>query len=243
MREPSAGAGGNRAEEPMFLEPWSAAEGADRVHSAYGRTFHGPPAGVWAAPGRVNLIGEHTDYNGGISLPIALPHRTYVAAAVSPEDTAYQRSAQDPSGRALALPLAAVAPGAVEGWAAYAVGVTWALRRRGIPVPALTGHVDSCVPFGAGLSSSAALEAAFALPSADLRPPPAAPLERALLAAACVDAENHIAGAPTGGLDQAAALQARPGCALVVDSGLGHVEAVPFDLAGAGRELLVIDTR
>jgi galactokinase len=135
-----------------------------------------------------------------------------------------------------------VAPGAKLGWGAYVVGVTWALRRRGLAAPGVAGYVDSCVPFGSGLSSSAALEAAFALPSVELAQPPADP-GRALLAAACVEAENQIAGAPTGGMDQAAVLQSRAGCALLVEGATGAVEQVPCDLAAAGLELLVVDTR
>jgi galactokinase len=239
----------SRDARPQFAEAWSAADGIARARAGFRAALGHEPAGVWAAPGRVNLIGEHTDYNGGLSLPIALPHRTYVAAAVAPTDTARLASAQDTARGGEEGPpirehaMADVAPGAVAGWGAYAVGVTWALRQRGVAAPALTGFVDSCVPFGAGLSSSAALEAAFALPSQDLRPGGGEPLDRAFLAAACVAAENQIAGAPTGGMDQAAALQSLEGHALLVDSGAGAVRQVPFDLAAAGLELLVIDTR
>ncbi|MDR2381532.1 MAG: galactokinase [Bifidobacteriaceae bacterium] len=273
---------------PQFVEPWAEAEGIARVREAFRQTFGAEPAGVWAAPGRVNLIGEHTDYNGGIALPIALAHRTFVAANVAMDDAAHLASAQvasaqDTAPRICTFDLAAVAPGKVSGWGAYAVGVIWALRRCGFAVPALTGYVDSCVPFGAGLSSSAALEAVFALAAQDLRrhgpeavqdggpgtlaaqdlrraQPGTAPdggpggalgadgggpgpIDRASLADACVEAENLIAGAPTGGMDQAAVLRSRPGHALIVDSGTGQVQPVPFDLAEAGLELLVIDTR
>ncbi|MDR2454766.1 MAG: galactokinase [Bifidobacteriaceae bacterium] len=232
------------SQQPQFVEPWSADQGAARARAGFTAAFGGQPAGVWAAPGRVNLIGEHTDYNGGLALPIALPHRTYLAASVSPDDVARLASVQDSDQLPVhSFPLAEVAPGAVAPWGSYAVGVTWALRRRGVEVPALTGLFDSCVPFGAGLSSSAALEAAFALPSQDLRSPAGPPLDRAFLAAACVEAENLIAGAATGGMDQAAALQSVAGTALMVDSRSGAVEPVPFDLAQAGLELLVIDSR
>ncbi|MDR2252279.1 MAG: galactokinase, partial [Bifidobacteriaceae bacterium] len=169
---------------------------------------------------------------------------TFVAAAVSGDDTARLVSAQTRQSAVWEFPISAVAPGQVKGWGSYAIGVTWALRRRGVAAPALIGYVDSCVPFGAGVSSSAALEAAFARAGQDLRgATPAPPLDRALLAEACVDAENSIAGAPTGGMDQAAALRSAKGCALVVDSRTGDVEQVPFDLAAWGLELLVIDTR
>jgi galactokinase len=225
------------------LVAWSDGHGAARAASGFRRVFGQAPEGVWAAPGRVNLIGEHTDYNGGISLPIALPHRTYLAAAVAPDDTARFASAQAEADEVWQAALVDINPGSVTGWGTYAAGVTWALRQRGVAAPALTGYVDSCVPFGAGLSSSAALEAACVLPSQDLRAVAGPPLDRTLLVAACIAAENQIAGAPTGGMDQAAALQSAAGCALIVDTGLNSIELVPFDLAGAGLELLVIDSR
>ncbi|MDR0591793.1 MAG: galactokinase [Bifidobacteriaceae bacterium] len=249
--------------DPRFIRPWSLDEGLARARDGFRANFDAQPAGVWAAPGRVNLIGEHTDYNGGLALPIALPHRTYFAAARAPEDTARLTSAQAPD-EVFATPMSAVAPGAISGWGTYAVGVIWALRRRGFPASALTGHVDSCLPFGAGLSSSAALEAAVALAAVDLGslsdavPPLPAPSpvsapgagsqapgrpSRQVLVEACVEAENRIAGAPTGGMDQAAALLSRPGHALLVDSADGSARPLPFDLAAAGLELLVIDTR
>ncbi|MDR3106677.1 MAG: galactokinase, partial [Bifidobacteriaceae bacterium] len=153
--------------EPSFLTAWSAEEGAARAAQGFRQRFGAEPEGVWAAPGRGNLIGEHPDYNGGLSLPIALPHRTYFAAAHADGDTASLSSAQAPD-QVFEAAMSQVAPGTVTGWGAYAVGVLWALRRRALPAPALAGHVDSCVPFGAGLSSSAALEAAVALAAVDL---------------------------------------------------------------------------
>ncbi|MDR1186189.1 MAG: galactokinase [Bifidobacteriaceae bacterium] len=252
--------------EPRFLAAWSTDEGAARAANGFRARFGEEPTGVWAAPGRVNLIGEHTDYNGGLCLPIALPHRTYFAAKASSDDAARLTSAQI-GGEVFELPMSQVAPGAVSGWGAYAVGVVWALRRHGLEVPAPTGHVDSCVPFGAGLSSSAALEAAVALAVLDLLDEFEAAANRATanqatadgvarngsgliarsvragLATACVEAENRIAGAPTGGMDQAAALLTADGYALLLDSATGEDDLVPFDPAAAGLELLVIDTR
>jgi galactokinase len=244
--------------EPQFLRAWTSQEGAERARAGFRTRFGHDPAAVWAAPGRVNLIGEHTDYNGGLSLPIALPQRTYFAASPTPGEDRAVLSSAEIEDEPFAMPMAAVAPGAVTGWAAYSVGVTWALRRRGFPAPALTGHVTSCVPFGAGLSSSAALEAATALAAVDLAEDsavadavePASPRSsrpqrpsRQELAHACVEAENQIAAAPTGGMDQAAVLLCPADHALLVDMAAGTTEPVPFDLARAGLELLVIDTR
>jgi galactokinase len=223
---------------------WSRDEGAARVRALFGAAFTDSPDGVWSAPGRVNLIGEHTDYNGGLCLPIALPHRTFVALRARSDDTIRLVSAQEASS-VVTVSLASVAPGAPSGWASYVAGVAWALREAGLVVRGFDAAVDSCVPYGAGLSSSAALESAFAvafdavfglgLASDDAG--------RARLAAACVRAENEIAGAPTGGLDQASSLRCQAGHALLLDCRDGSVEQVPFDLAAAGLALLVVDTK
>lgn len=139
--------------------------------------------------------------------------------------------------------------GAVTGWPAYVVGVAWALVAEGlVAAERTTGFdiaVDSCVPYGAGLSSSAALESAVAIALDDLWGLGLAADDagRARLAAACIRAENEVAGAPTGGMDQSASLRARADHALLLDFADGGAHHVPFDLAAAGLELLVIDTR
>lgn len=227
---------------------------AAEVAQAFRDGFGHEPAGVWAAPGRVNVIGEHVDYNGGSCLPFALAHRTYVALAPRTDGELRVRSARgtagggsdgadgedDWSGR-----LEDLAPGTVDGWAGYAVGVPWALREAGVEVPGFDALVGASVPLGAGLSSSAALECAVAVALDDVTGLGwgGDDAGRARLAAACVRAENDIAGAPTGGMDQTASLRSRAGSALLVDCEDFSVEHLPFDLPGAGLELLVIDTR
>ncbi|MGN6300217.1 MAG: galactokinase, partial [Angustibacter sp.] len=138
-----------------------------------------------------------------------------------------------------------VGPGRPEGWAAYVAGVPWALRRAGHEVSGLDVAVDGRVPLGAGLSSSAALECAVAAAASDLFGLGllADAAGRTALAAACVDAENTVAQAPTGGMDQSAAMLAEPGHALLLDCRDHHTEQVPFDLTEAGLALLVVDTR
>ncbi len=212
---------------------------------AHFRRLHGyPPDGVWAAPGRVNVIGEHVDYNAGLCLPFALPHRTYVALARRTDGMIGLESVQRP-GHSWRGRLERLDPGSVHGWAAYAAGVPWALRADGLDVPGFEAVVDGQVPLGSGLSSSAALECALAVALDDVAALGlgADDAGRARLAAACVRAENEVAGAPTGGLDQAAALRTRAGWALLVDCRDFSVTPVPFDLAAAGLQLLVMDTR
>lgn len=227
-----------------WLDVWTPQEGSDRVRGLFAGRFEAEPEGTWSAPGRVNLIGEHTDYNGGLCLPIALPHRTYTAVRRRDDDVVRLVSAQEPTG-IRTVDLADVAPGTVDGWVGYVVGVAWALRQAGHAVAGFDVAIDSCVPYGAGLSSSAALEAstAVALDAVFGLGLAASDQGRATLAALCVRAENEIAGAPTGGMDQAASLRSQDGHALLLDCLDGSVRHVPFDLAAHDLALLVVDTR
>ncbi|MFC7406467.1 galactokinase [Georgenia alba] len=245
----------NRNATTEVLTAWDATEGTARASELFTTTYGGAPDGVFSAPGRVNIIGEHTDYNGGLALPIALPHRTYVAVARR-EDRTIRLVSSAAGGDVVEVDLDAVGPAGtpseVSGWASYVAGVAWALEQEGLArdLPGLDVAVVSCVPTGSGLSSSAALECAVAVAwdeVADLglagsveEPSDAG---RSRLVSACVRAENEIAGAPTGGMDQAASLRARAGHALLLDCRDGAVEHVPLDLAAAGLELLVVDTR
>ena len=113
---------------------------------------------MWLAPGRANLMGEHTDYNEGFVLPFALGQGIVAAAARRPADRRLVLcSAQEP-GSVVEAGLDGLAPGQVTGWAAYPAGVAWALAAAGYQVPGACLAIDSDVPAGAGLSSSAALE-------------------------------------------------------------------------------------
>ncbi|QAY64532.1 galactokinase [Xylanimonas allomyrinae] len=242
---------------PQWLPAWKRDEGARRVLALFARTFHddgetgplpGTPDGVWSAPGRVNLIGEHTDYNAGLSLPTALPHRTYVALRRRADDVV--RIVSEQTDEPWTIRLADVRPGELHGWGTYVAGVAWALRQAGHDVRGFDAVVDSCVPFGASLSSSAAIECAFAVALDDTfgLGLGADDAGRAQLVAAARRAENEIAGAPTGGLDQSASLLCADGQALLLDFRPGlapgdFAQPVPFDLAAAGLALLVIDTR
>jgi galactokinase len=195
--------------------------------------------GRWAAPGRVNLIGEHTDYNDGYVLPLALPQRTVVTASIVPDGPSRVRSLQVPDDQ-VTFRAATVRPGHLIGWAAYVAGVVWVLHDAGHPVGDLDVTIDSDVPVGAGLSSSAALECAAALAWTDLF---GVDIDRTELARFCQRAENDFVGAPTGIMDQMAALHGREGHLVFLDTRSMEVSHVRFDLAAAGLALLVVDTR
>ncbi|MDF0531058.1 galactokinase [Tsukamurella sp. 8F] len=184
------------------------------------------------APGRVNLIGEHTDYNLGYALPIALQVGTTVEYDPGPGDLVAS-SADEPD---VAMIPTDTVPGGVTGWGAYVAGCLWVLRDAGHPVGGGRVRVASDVPVGAGLSSSAALECAALLalvPDVD---------DRHAVARLAQRAENEYVGAPTGLLDQLASLYGAPDTALLIDFLTLDVRPVPVP-SGDGVHVLIIDSR
>ncbi|MGP2441921.1 galactokinase [Streptomyces sp. JW3] len=213
----------------------TAAEVAQRFTRLYGSE----PEGVWAAPGRVNLIGEHTDYNDGFVMPFALPH-TAVAAVTPRTDGVLRLHSADVEGGVVELRVADLTPQADRNWTAYPSGVVWALREAGHEVTGADIHLASTVPAGAGLSSSAALEVVVALALNDLF---GLGLRGWQLARLCQRAENVYVGAPVGIMDQTASACCQAGHALFLDTRDLAQRQVPFDLAAEGLRLLVVDTQ
>jgi len=211
------------------------------VRSSFADLFEAQPTVLARAPGRVNLIGEHTDYNQGLVLPVALPHATY--AALRPREDSLVRVDSLDLEESWSGDLDAVGPGTVEGFAAYAVGTLWALRESGYAVPGCDLVVHGTVPVGAGLSSSAALECSVAVGACAAVGVALDRAARDRIIAACIRAETEIAGAPTGGMDQTVAMLADAGAALLIDFESGRSESVPLELDAAGLALLVTDTR
>lgn len=222
---------------------------ADRFRELYGHA----PEGVWAAPGRVNLIGEYTDVNDGFVVPLALPHTVVAAVARRTDGVVRVHSADTATGVAeltaaeLFPPAPAPAgPGAVpgsgagHGWAAYPAGVVWALRAAGHPVTGADIHLASTVPTGAGLSSSAALEVVTALALSELH---GLGLSREELARLARRAENDFVGVPCGIMDQMASACCTEGHALFLDTRDMSRRQIPFGLAAQGLRLMVVDTR
>jgi galactokinase len=200
-----------------------------------------PSGARWRAPGRVNLIGEHTDYNDGFCLPLAIESACTASVTLLDEPVVEVVSAQMTAPVELALD--ALAPRSLpdsDAWAGYPVGVVWALAERGHRLGGLSIEIDSDVPTGAGLSSSAALECSVAGAVNDLF---GLGLDRPELVSLARQAENDFVGAPTGGMDQLASVFGRAGHVLLCDMRSLDVEAVPFELAAAGLTLLVTDTK
>ncbi|MFE9959461.1 galactokinase [Micromonospora sp. NPDC005299] len=211
---------------------------AARATASFRQRYAAEPAGRWAAPGRVNLIGEHTDYNDGFVLPFALPLRTVVAAAVADDGRWSVWSELDDEPVEFG-PAEADEPGGVDGWAAYVAGVVWALRAAGHDVPGARLAIASDVPVGSGLSSSAAIEAAVLAALVELG---GLDLPADRWPRLAQRAENDYVGAPTGIMDQSAVIRGRSGHALFLDCRTEEVEQIPFDLDAAGLAVLVVDS-
>ncbi|MBE3001270.1 galactokinase [Nocardiopsis sp. HNM0947] len=207
---------------------------AQQFREAFGRS----PDGVWAAPGRINLIGEHTDYNDGFALPIALPQRLTAAAGRRDDGLVRVRSLQFPGVHEFSLE--GLAPGSVPDGALYQAGAVWALLKEGHQVGGMDLLVNSTIPTGSGLSTSAALCCATVLAAAGLQGFEPSPAEVARLAQR---AENDFVGMPCGIMDQSAVMLAERGRALFLDCRSLETSGEPFDLAAWGLSLLVVDTR
>lgn len=235
----------------------------DKVRRAFIEKYGEEPDGVWSAPGRLNLLGEYIDFLGGSCMPMPLPYRTYVAGKMR-EDGVLRASSLQMPGDERTVVIREIKPGSLKGWFTYVAGVAWSMNQEGGKDIALPLHfgadlvIDSRVPVGGGLSSSAALECSTALALLDLSCPLREGCEytdplpsdlspendelRARLAKVCMRAENEVAGAQTGGLDQTTSLRSRAGKALVIDFRDFSLEPVEVNLDSADLAFLVINT-
>ncbi|MGC4942422.1 galactokinase [Kribbella sp. DT2] len=206
--------------------------------STFEEVFGTTPDGAWRAPGRVNLIGEHTDYNDGLVLPIALPNQISVTASAREDGiVAVSSNGQD---AVVEFALDSLRPGSVTDWATYPAGMAWILRESGYPIGGANLFVDSDLPTGAGLSSSAALLCATGVALLGLRGIEVDPAEVARLAQ---KAENQYVGAPVGLMDQMASMCCTAGHALYFDIRAMSTTQIPFDPEADGLTLLVIDVK
>jgi galactokinase len=199
------------------------------LRRAFAERFGGTPTLVVQAPGRVNLIGEHTDYNDGLVLPAAIDRHVWIAArpngahrirlAATAYDGVAEFPADDPHRSGL------------PSWARYPQGVAVGMAARGIPLVGLDAVITSDLPVAAGLSSSAALEVASAIAFEQMSGQVLAPRERALL---CHTAEVEFVGVPCGIMDQFAVTLCRRGHALFLDCRSQETHHIPI-----GHEVLI----
>ena len=233
----------------MIHQPTQVAEHAraERLTQSFTELYGHAPDGVWRAPGRVNLIGEHTDYNDGFVLPFAIDRAAMVAvrpkSASDPKAGAADlASTYAPEGLStVGFAIDNLTPGSVDGWGAYPAGVTYVLAgMEGIDVPGFELLLDSTVPLGAGLSSSHAVEVATIVALNDLL---GLDLCHPDLARLTQRAENEFVGAPTGIMDQSASLMGQAGGALFLDCRTLESKVVPLPLTECGLSVLVIDTK
>jgi galactokinase len=212
-------------------------EAAQRFEELYGYAPHG----MWSSPGRVNLIGEHTDYNDGFVLPFAIDRRTVVAVGTRDEPIA--RVGSSFADELVEIRLAEISPATLSGWSAYPLGIVWSLGQFGADIAAVPGldlFIVSDVPLGAGLSSSHALECAVAFALNDLWQ---LGLDRQTLAQVSKITENQVVGAPTGIMDQSASLLGEKDCAVFLDCRSLDYRTIPLGLEAADLAVLIINTR
>jgi galactokinase len=206
-----------------------------QIEKKFLETFGVEPDLVAAAPGRVNLIGEHIDYSDGFVLPFAIKDRTLVAARKRNDSTVRIASAQRRN-KIVTVDISKVKPGLKGEWERYALGVLWALGvNEGVDL-----LIDGHVPLGAGLSSSAALECSVATAMNHLFD---LGFNLEELARLTQKAENQYVGVPCGIMDQSVSLMATQGSALLLDCRDLTTKNIPFDVASSGLELLIIDTQ
>jgi len=205
------------------------------IESKFLETFGEEPDLIAAAPGRVNLIGEHIDYSEGFVLPFAIKDRTFAAIRKRDDSMVRVASAQRRN-KIVTVDINAVKPGLKGEWERYALGVLWSMGvKTGVDL-----MIDGHVPLGAGLSSSAALECSVATAVNHLFD---LGLSLEDLARLTQKAENQYVGVPCGIMDQSVSLMATNGSALLLDCRDLSTRNIPFDVASSGLELLIIDTQ
>ncbi len=235
---------------PTWMPAWARGHGEYAVRELFTRTYGGEPDGVWSAPGRVLIIGEHLDYNAGRTLATATPHRLYVAARVRSD-----RRLRAVEGQADELPgpqgmweadMDHLRPGETPGWPLYIAAALWALQERGYDGPGLDIAATSCIPVGGGLAGWAALEAATVMAADALWGLALGSTEegRTELAQTCFEAQRDFIGSPFGGTDQHTSLRCREGEAISLDFSSPPPTAERFDLPFReyGLGLLVVRT-
>jgi galactokinase len=206
-----------------------------KAQAGFHASFGYAPSGVWSAPGRANLIGEHTDYNNGFVLPFGINFRTYAALSLRSDRSC--RVVSEIDSKVYEISLDDAKPIDLD-WALYPLGVAWVMREYA--TAGFDCYITSDVPIGAGLSSSAAIESAMAIALNQLW---GANLERKQLALIGQQAENQVVGAPTGIMDQTASMMAQNDAAVLIDCQDLTITVVDLGLSQHDLVVAVIDTQ
>ncbi|MFM6980942.1 MAG: galactokinase [Micrococcales bacterium] len=210
-----------------------------QIRESFEARFGYQPSGLWQAPGRVNLIGEHTDYNGGFVLPFAIDRYTIAAISLREDDIVRVASSFSPDIHEVKL--SEIKKDEANDWASYPFGVAWAIKSKAQgETRGFDCYIESNVPVGAGLSSSAAIECAVAVALNELWH---TNLTRPDLARAGQLAENEIVGAPTGIMDQSASLLGETDHGVFLDCRSLESKSIKLGFIESGLELLIIDTK
>ncbi len=196
-----------------------------RVAAVFEQKYGKPPVGVARAPGRVNLLGEHVDYNGGWVLPAAIDRSTYVAYAPFDGNICQVYAADFEQDARFEIAAGKEQAAQLSEWARYPAGVAWALREQGLYVRGIQAVITSDVPRGAGLSSSASVELAFAVAWQAVKGWDLPPMDMALT---CQRAENQYVGVNCGIMDQATSACGEAGRLLVLDCRALTYETLPL---------------
>lgn len=208
---------------------------AERSAEMFVKCFGHPPRWKAGAPGRVNLIGEHTDYNEGFVLPMAIDRYTVLAGERSPKREVTLHSVT--TGETATFSLGTGVQRGLPGWSNYVRGVVAGFQARGLKVGGFHAVIDSTVPFGGGVSSSAALEVATATLLEAMSGHKLDPMDKALL---CQHAEHQFAGVPCGIMDQFTAVFARQDQALLLDC--RSCTSTPVPLADPDITVLIVNS-
>lgn len=233
---------------PQWRLPWNAEEGAAQARDLFAREFGQPPTVVTSAPGRVTVIGDHTDYTQGLSLVLPTAHTTFVAVRPRTDGTLRMVSGNPPPGEPVrwAGTLADLTPHRSTDWPDYLCGVVWALGERGYPTTGLDVAVIGCLPLGAGVGASASLTCAFAR-ACDRAWGLALDSDSGAieLAEAAWDAESDYVGFPCGRLDTHTILRCGADQAVMLDftTAPPTLTLYPLYFHHYGLRILVIDTR
>lgn len=226
-------------------EPWTRSEGEARARALFATVYDEEPTAIWSAPGRINFVGDHTDYNGGLCLPAIIRHRAYVAGRARSDGILRIVDGHGPK-RTIEVEIDRISAEMCRDWLGAAAGVVNAMVERGYDGPGLNLAVASCVPQRVGLASTAAFACATSLTVNDLwRLALDTPARRVDLAEAAYDAESLVVGESIGRLNEYVSLFGSTRNALLLDCSTSPpaMDEIALRFREYGLEVVIVDTR